>query len=178
MDGLMDTCDALGSRGDREKKLAILKDSHTGAFAVLSCVIYIGLYIGLGTAVKLDGRTFALIGAGLVLERGLSGLAVTVFPCARDSGLLYAFADSAARKTVRIILLILSGTMVAIMLTVMPLYGGGMVAAAALSFLYYYCMSRRQFGGITGDLAGYFLQICEVAMLGALVLVQRITEVV
>jgi len=25
------------SRGDREKKLAILKDSHTGAFAVLSC---------------------------------------------------------------------------------------------------------------------------------------------
>ena len=24
---------------------------------------------------------------------------------------------------------------------------------------------KRQFGGITGDLAGYFLQICELVML-------------
>ena len=31
-------------------------------------------------------------------------------------------------------------------------------------------MSRRQFGGITGDLAGFFLQLCELAVvLGAAV---------
>ena len=30
MDGFMDTCDARASYGDREKKLAILKDTHTG----------------------------------------------------------------------------------------------------------------------------------------------------
>ena len=35
MDGFMDTMDALGSWGDREKKLEILKDSHAGAFAIL-----------------------------------------------------------------------------------------------------------------------------------------------
>ena len=32
LDGLCDTCDALCSFGDREKRLAILKDPHVGAF--------------------------------------------------------------------------------------------------------------------------------------------------
>ena len=31
LDGFMDTMDALGSWGDKEKKLEILKDSHNGA---------------------------------------------------------------------------------------------------------------------------------------------------
>ena len=33
LDGYADTMDALSSYGDREKKLEILKDPHTGAFA-------------------------------------------------------------------------------------------------------------------------------------------------
>ena len=35
LDGYADTCDALSSYGDREKKLEILKDPHCGAFAVI-----------------------------------------------------------------------------------------------------------------------------------------------
>ena len=39
-------------------------------------------------------------------------------------------------------------------------------------FGYYKWMSQQKFGGITGDLAGYFLQLCELwiaagAVLGA-----------
>lgn len=30
--------------------------------------------------------------------------------------------------------------------------------------------SRKQFGGITGDLAGYFLQLCELFMIAVLAL--------
>ena len=45
-----------------------------------------------------------------------------------------------------------------------------LLAGAALVCLYYTVMSRRQFGGITGDLAGFFLQLCELAVvLGAAV---------
>ena len=43
------------------------------------------------------------------------------------------------------------------------------VAGAAGVFLYYRVMSWRKFGGITGDLAGYFLQLCELAVLGCVV---------
>ena len=35
LDGFADTVDALSSYGDREKKLEILKDPNTGAFAVI-----------------------------------------------------------------------------------------------------------------------------------------------
>ena len=44
------------------------------------------------------------------------------------------------------------------------------IAAALLVFVYYYRMSRKKFGGTTGDLAGYFLQVCELAMLAVIVL--------
>mgnify|MGYP000444187120 CR=1 FL=1 len=34
-------------------------------------------------------------------------------------------------------------------------------------FIWYYRMSVKQFGGVTGDLAGCFLQVCELAGLAA-----------
>ena len=40
LDGYADTIDALSSYGDREKKLQILKDPHTGAFAVIGLCVY------------------------------------------------------------------------------------------------------------------------------------------
>ena len=55
-----------------------------------------------------------------------------------------------------------------------PVTGGAAAAGAGLSFLYYFVMSRRQFGGITGDLAGFFLQVCECAMVLSVVLAQRL----
>ena len=54
---------------------------------------------------------------------------------------------------------------------------GALVVAGItiLMFFYYRFMSYRTFGGITGDLAGYFLQMCELWMLiGTVVLVHVI----
>ena len=45
---------------------------------------------------------------------------------------------------------------------------------AGVVFGYYYRMSRKQFGVVTGDLAGYFLQICELALLVGGLIVQGI----
>ena len=48
VDGLLDTSDALSSWRDREKRLEILKDSHAGAFAVITaCVYFLVLYLSL-----------------------------------------------------------------------------------------------------------------------------------
>lgn len=47
-----------------------------------------------------------------------------------------------------------------------------MAAAAFLVLLYYRRMSDKQFGGLSGDLAGWFLQTAELWMLAALVAVQ------
>ena len=42
------------------------------------------------------------------------------------------------------------------------------MAAALLMFWRYHAVSVKQFGGITGDLAGWFLQRAELFMLAAL----------
>ena len=43
--------------------------------------------------------------------------------------------------------------------------GGCAILGAILTFVYYRVSSYKNFGGITGDLAGWFLQICEMAVL-------------
>uniref|UniRef100_UPI0004B7E68E adenosylcobinamide-GDP ribazoletransferase n=1 Tax=Clostridium sp. 12(A) TaxID=1163671 RepID=UPI0004B7E68E len=45
---------------------------------------------------------------------------------------------------------------------------------ASLVYWYYYNMAKREFGGITGDLAGYFLQICELALVAGLAVVSHL----
>lgn len=46
IDGFMDTMDAFHSYKPREEKLAILKDSHIGAFAVIMLASYGLLFMG------------------------------------------------------------------------------------------------------------------------------------
>lgn len=46
IDGFMDTMDAFHSYKPREEKLAILKDSHIGAFAVIMLAAYGLLFMG------------------------------------------------------------------------------------------------------------------------------------
>ena len=41
-------------------------------------------------------------------------------------------------------------------------------------FIYYKHMSIKKFSGITGDLAGYFLQMCELLMLASVILGEKL----
>ena len=89
---------------------------------------------------------------------------------AQNSGLLRTFQDGAQRKRVRVVLILWAVVCGCALAYLSPVPGGLAVAAALLVFLHYYCLSRKQFGGVTGDLAGYFLQVCELAMLAVLIL--------
>ena len=60
LDGYADTCDALASYGDTAKKLAILKDPHCGAFAVIRLCSYFAAYLMLCACVQFTPRTGAL----------------------------------------------------------------------------------------------------------------------
>ncbi len=165
LDGYADTCDALSSYGDRAKKLEILKDPHCGAFAVIRLCSYFLAYFVLCTGVVFAPRTGLLWTLALVLERALSGLAVAAFPLARNTGLAHTFASAADKAAVRNVLAVLAAVLAAALLAA---GGWAMVLAAVLCFARYYTVADQQFGGITGDLAGWFLQRCELWMLAAL----------
>lgn len=169
LDGFMDTTDALASYGDREKKLAILKDSHVGAFAVLGLCVY--LIWSLAMWSEVHPEMLPVVAAGAVLSRALSGFSVVTFPAARKDGLGKTFQDGSQRKKTRIVMCAYVAVTAIWMLIWHPVSGAAVIVCAAGAFGYYAWMSKRQFGGMTGDLAGYFLQVCELAMLTGVVLV-------
>lgn len=162
MDGFMDTMDALGSWGDREKKLEILKDSHAGAFAILG----MGCYLMWSVAVwsELPAEVLRVCGVSFVLSRALSGFSVVTFPTARNSGLLKMFQDGAQKKVVRITMCLYVAAAVIMMAVMNARAMTGAVTGVMIAFLYYIVVSRKQFGGVTGDLAGFFLETAELAM--------------
>ena len=162
MDSFMDTMDALGSWGDREKKLEILKDSHAGAFAILG----MGCYLMWSVAVwsELPAEVLRVCGVSFVLSRALSGFSVVTFPAARNSGLLKMFQDGAQKKVVRITMCLYVAAAVIMMAVMNARAMTGAVTGVMIAFLYYIMVSRKQFGGVTGDLAGFFLETAELAM--------------
>ena len=172
LDGLLDTADAMSSWQTKERRLEILKDSNSGAFAVITCVCYFLLAYGVWTEVS--GKELYVLALGFVLSRSFSGFSVVTFQCARNTGLAVAFAKPAQKKTVRLVMVLHILVCGFLMCVISPVLGGAALIAAAAVFGYYRYMSYTYFGGITGDLAGFFLQVCELAMALAVVIAGRL----
>lgn len=172
MDGFLDTRDALSSYQPKERRLEILKDPHAGAFAIISCAVYLMLYVAVYSA--LTPHAVRVIALGFLLSRTLSGLSVITFPQARQKGLAATFSQNAAKKATTRVLLLYLAALIAAMLAIGGIAGAGALLGAGGMYLYYYRMSIKKFGGITGDLAGYFLQMCELIMAACVVLMEGV----
>ncbi len=168
MDGFMDTSDALASWQPREKKLEILKDSHTGAFAVMACAAYLLLTAALlGEASASNGAQLAGV---FVASRALSAWALGTFRSARPGGLLDSFAEAAKKRALYISVPVYLAACLALWCLGGVLTAALCFAAAALVTLYYRHMAYKQFGGVTGDLAGWYLQVTEIALIAAVLI--------
>ena len=164
-DGYMDCMDAFRSYKDRDEKLRILKDPHVGAFAVLMLVVLLLIYGGAYSQIK--AAFIPVLAGGFFLSRTLSALAVMFFPAAKKDGMLYSFSRSAHGekwKLVTLLTFINLAICFAFMLIMNPAAGALSALAAGLCFLYYHYKSKKEFGGITGDTAGFFVCICETAI--------------
>lgn len=165
LDGYADTSDALASWGDQEKRHAILKDPHCGAFAVIRLCTYFTGYLALCAALEVTADAVLCMGLGFVLSRALSGWAIAARPLAKNTGLAHTFATAAHRKAVSRFLM----TLAVLLGLGLVLWGGwAMVLAAVVVLWRYLYVAQHTFGGISGDLAGWFLQKCELWMLAAL----------
>ena len=178
LDGFCDTCDALSSHQSRERKLEILKDSHTGAFAILCCGLYLIVFFAAWCQVEAAGRAALALCLGPVLSRGLSGLFAVTLPNARGTGLLATFTGPMDAAKARVVLAVWAIAAAAVMVFLSPWTGVGVLAGAALACVYYVATAKRQFGGVTGDLAGFFLQLCELGMVLGAVVAQRMEVLV
>ncbi len=164
VDGYMDTQDALNSYGSKEKKLQILKDPHIGAFSVIMLLLYYVIAFGASTEINTEAQIISL-GIGFVLSRSLSGLAIASFKSAKKEGMLYEFSDVSHQKIVRFVLLFYV-LICGILLFQLHIISGLMILIGnAILFAYYRYKSYKEVDGITGDLAGWFLQLSELLTL-------------
>lgn len=169
LDGFLDTMDGINSFAPKEKRLEILKDPNCGAFGVIGGLVYFTLSVGLWS----QAGEKALLPAALscVLSRSLGALSVVCFPKAKKTGLAAEFGSKAAKKTAAAVLVLFALLSAGMLLFIQAAVGLAMLLGAALCFLYHYYNCRVNFDGITGDLAGFFIQLCELVCLGAAVLI-------
>ncbi|MGN0482041.1 MAG: adenosylcobinamide-GDP ribazoletransferase [Lachnospiraceae bacterium] len=163
MDGYMDTMDALHSYQGKERKLEILKDSHIGAFSVIGVLVW--ALLALASYAQITGKNAVCLLAGSFwLSRIFSGIAVVSFPNAKSDGLLYLFSSKAEERIVKGALYIQLFLWSAVFFWLTG-WNAVVVFLTALGiFAYYYWRTKKEFGGITGDTAGWFVQICELGI--------------
>ena len=168
MDGFMDTSDAVASWQPKERRLEILKDSHVGAFAVIGCAGYLLLSAAVYSEMSVQSAPM-LIGV-FMLSRALSALALAFFRSARPGGMMDSFARTAHRRMVSITAVVYALICAALWIIIGKWLAAACFAGAALCFAYYRRMAYKNFGGVTGDLAGWFVQITELALAAIIVL--------
>lgn len=175
MDGFCDTIDGISSNQPIEKKLKILSDPNVGSFALIKTCAYFLLYFAVFT--QLDRNLMLLVSSSYIISRILSALAIIKFKSAKKDGLLYEFQSASAKKIVMIVLSILLLIVFVLLLKINSILAIAIVLTAFFTFMYYKHIAYKEFGGITGDLAGYFLQLCEIAICFGIVLVQGVIPV-
>lgn len=175
MDGFLDAADGIFSRRDREKRLQIMKDPHCGPFAVTCCGGL--LLIELGAWCQLISQQSLLPTACTVflLSRSLAVTAGSRFPYTASSTLGALFAGRAA-KGVSTLGIVETAFSLALLIAAGWIWGGvnGLLITIVtglgvlLLFLWYRRYTIKQFGGITGDLLGFWIELSQMFMLSFL----------
>ena len=92
----------------------------------------------------------------------------------QNTGLAHAFASAADRTATARILAAAGGLSALALVCIGRIPGLAMAAAALVVLAWYRRLALREFGGLSGDLAGWFVQWCELAQLAALVLTRAL----
>lgn len=156
-DALSDTADGLGGGWNKERKLAIMKDSHIGAYGVAAMVLSFGLRWSAWAAILATGTAnFAWLVWLIFASRWAFMPAMALLPQARAQGQ----AKLAGQGDVLI------AAMIAALVGMIGFFIAGIwfwlvfVPAALLAY-----MANRQIGGVTGDIYGAMIMLTEVAVL-------------
>jgi adenosylcobinamide-GDP ribazoletransferase len=157
-DGLADTADGLGVRGDPERRLAVMRDSATGAFGVLALIGWALLLLAALSPLSQREGLAALVTAG-ALSRWAALLHAAATEPARPDGLGAGFRSSqGALLFATACAVLVAGVAAGLVPGLVAV--GVTLAVALLSAL----AARRAIGGRTGDTIGATVAVVETAV--------------
>lgn len=173
LDGLSDTFDAIASRGDREKKLSIMKDSTVGPIGVIAIIMALLLKYVLLNAVFFQSTSVAYLMTVFsmpVLSRWAMVTAAFYGRAARNDGLGRLFIEhTGARQlisaTVAVIILMTLICTIVSQFTLLMFY---IMFAIPVLFAFSFAavwFFKKNFGGMTGDSFGALNEIAALVFL-------------
>lgn len=167
LDGFIHTVDALSSHKSKEEKLGILtEDTHCGYSSIIVCICTILVAIGIWSEMPIDG--IFVIAFAYIISRSLYAISVLTMKHAAPSKCSCYVPEKNALKWFEVLVNIGYICVCAVlMVNIAHSFANIPVAiacfvGAALCYVYYLWISFRHFGGITEELGGYFVVVCEV----------------
>ena len=158
LDGFMDVSDAVFSCRDPERRREILKDPHTGAFAVILMVVLALLQWSFCLAAAAAEKTFPAASLLMVSTavRAVCAYGVLSYPPMETSQ--YAGLERTGKEGFPAAV-----TAVLAVFADLILFKSDAAAFAAAACFLALCFGRRNLGGMNGDVSGFALSIGECA---------------
>lgn len=159
-DGLADFMDGFGGGTNRERILAIMKDSHIGSYGVIGLIGYFGLYYLLLSNLPIELAGCAIL-AGDPYSKGVASMIINRLPYARKE-------EDAKSKTVYSSMT-KGEYLLSIICMLLPLYwlpSPIYLLASALPIVTWYMLTsfmKKKIQGYTGDCCGATFLLCELS---------------
>lgn len=164
IDGYLDVTDAIKSWRDLDERRRILKDPHSGSFAVVACVLLVMTQFALFASAKPDADIHALILIPVV-SRAVAGLCVTVLRPMTTSEYAGAYRKGVKKSHIAVFCIVLA---VAVALGFILLGRYGFVSLAVIAgYMLSLIRAFRSLDGMSGDISGYALtlgELCGIAV--------------
>jgi adenosylcobinamide-GDP ribazoletransferase len=157
-DGLADCADGIGVRGDRGRRLAVMREPQVGVFGVLAVSLWLLLMVSALSGLERGDALRALVVACVLGRWGALLQGVLAAP-ARADGLGAAFRVGGAQFALASV----SGATL-VFVVERPSAGAAAIAAALVTSLAMTAWAQRSIGGRTGDTLGAGVALVEVAV--------------
>jgi len=174
LEGLADTFDAIAARGDKERRLLIMKDSTIGPIGVIAIVLALLLkFLALNSLSHFPPSTFYLsLFLMPILPKWTMVISIFYGKPAREDGLGRIFINRISLKEIAISTLILFLLLILLQVSLGRYMSNTQYAFYAVLLVTVYLSCRvwvnffdKKFGGLTGDTLGAISEITEIIFL-------------
>lgn len=157
IDGISDMADGFFSMRDKEKTLEIMKDSHVGAFGVITIVFLLLIKFEMLKEFIIIEKNVCLLILPPTIARIAAGLVLSFYETTKKSGLGYTFHSSDPR-----IFWAIGFVVTLIISSILNIKSLIFIGIAILASNLMALWAKKKIGGLNGDIYGAIVETVEV----------------